>query len=290
MSDVAHSAPDGIRFGDLESDFPEQRINTDAGVIGFRECGQGPLTVLLLHGISSGSASWTRCAGLLGQNARVIAWDAPGYGASSPLLLPVPQASDYAGRLDALLSVLGVERCLVVGHSLGALMAAAYGSLAGQRAAHVVLISPALGYQYEGKKHLAVSVRAKRLQTLEEKGIDAMARTLPDRLLTADATLEQRASITRNALRLNAGGYRQAVEMLCSEDIARYALDASRGQVLCGDHDIVTTPEQSADFAHRAGLPFALVQGAGHACYIEQPERVATALGDALERLGERAG
>lgn len=46
---------------------------------GFREQGSGiPLT--LLHGISSGAASWHKQMALPGY--RVLAWDMPGYGES----------------------------------------------------------------------------------------------------------------------------------------------------------------------------------------------------------------
>ncbi|HBQ6262524.1 TPA: alpha/beta hydrolase, partial [Klebsiella pneumoniae] len=49
---------------------------------GFREQGSGiPLT--LLHGISSGAASWHKQMALPGY--RVLAWDMPGYG-ESPML------------------------------------------------------------------------------------------------------------------------------------------------------------------------------------------------------------
>lgn len=53
---------------------------------GFREQGCGvPLT--LLHGISSGAASWHKQMALPGY--RVLAWDMPGYG-ESPMLAAAP--------------------------------------------------------------------------------------------------------------------------------------------------------------------------------------------------------
>lgn len=274
----------------FEPVFEEHRLEAGHGIISYRECGHGPQTVVLLHGISSGAASWSQCAGILGRRARVIAWNAPGYAESSPLPMPVPSALDYARQLAALLAGLNVESCLLVGHSLGALMAAAYGSVAGNLATHIALMSPALGYQSEAKKALADSVRAKRFQALEQDGLEAIAERLPDRLLTAAASPAQRASVTQNALRLNPAGYRQAVEMLCSEDIERYVLDAGAAQVFCGDHDVVTTPEQSSAFAQRADLPFTLIENAGHACYVEQPAVVAGLLSGLLALPGSEAG
>src|SRR5256885_11891381 len=76
----------------------------------------------MLHGISSGAASWLDVALELAPRARVLAWDAPGYGRSTPLAPDAPTGADYARVLEQSLQALGVRRCLLVGHSLGALM------------------------------------------------------------------------------------------------------------------------------------------------------------------------
>ncbi len=83
---------------------------------GFREQGSGiPLT--LLHGISSGAASWHKQMALPGY--RVLAWDMPGYG-ESPMLAATPaDAGDYADALARMLDRAGVEQTILVGHSLG---------------------------------------------------------------------------------------------------------------------------------------------------------------------------
>ncbi|CAM5360160.1 alpha/beta fold hydrolase [Eoetvoesiella caeni] len=288
MKHVADAASVKADQDELELAFPERQVSLGTDNISFRECGQGPQTVLLLHGISSGAASWAQCARILGEHARVIAWNAPGYGASSPLPMAVPSARDYARRLDAMLAELNIDRCLLVGHSLGALMAAAYGGLPGQRAWHRVLISPALGYQSDAKKHLAAQIRAKRFEALERDGLELIAQKLPDRLLTAAATQRQRQIVTENALRLDIAGYKQAVEMLCGENIEQYDFDPAACDVFCGQDDVVTTAEQTRDFARRAGLPFALIEDAGHACYVEQPARVAQVLSKLVRNQDDR--
>lgn len=97
---------------------------------GFREQGSGiPLT--LLHGISSGAASWHKQMALPGY--RVLAWDMPGYG-ESPMLAATPaDAGDYADALARMLDRAGVEQTILVGHSLGALVAAAFAAKYPQR-------------------------------------------------------------------------------------------------------------------------------------------------------------
>ncbi|WP_143107692.1 alpha/beta fold hydrolase [Burkholderia pseudomallei] len=89
-----------------------------------------------------GAASWVRQLDALGATRRALAWDAPGYGASSRVAADSPVAADYAASLAAWLDALRIERCVLVGHSLGAIMAGAFARIAGERLAGLLLISP----------------------------------------------------------------------------------------------------------------------------------------------------
>ena len=84
-----------------------------------------------------------------------------------------------------------------------------------------------------------------------------------------------RAWVRRNTARLDPAGYTQAVQMLCGDDIARYAPLAMPVEVHCGDGDIVTTPQACREVAATLEAPFTLIARAGHACAIEQPRAVA---------------
>jgi len=89
--------------------------------ISYREAGAGPALVLL-HGIGSSSASWLfQLESLAGY--RLIAWDAPGYGASAFLAMAEPQPADYAQALHEFLERLLLKDVVLVGNSLGCLMA-----------------------------------------------------------------------------------------------------------------------------------------------------------------------
>src|SRR5690606_15255754 len=69
-----------------------------------------------------------------------------GYGDSAPLAAPGPRADDYADVLEAWLDAIGVDEAVVLGHSLGALSAAAWAQRAPRRVRALVLASPARGY------------------------------------------------------------------------------------------------------------------------------------------------
>src|SRR5690606_23659978 len=99
------------------SAFSEATVPVPEGLAGYRELGSGDRAIVLLHGISSGAGSWSECAAALARHTRVVAWDAPGYGASTALQSATPTASEYAARLHQLLEALKIRRCLLVGHS-----------------------------------------------------------------------------------------------------------------------------------------------------------------------------
>ncbi|AVD82137.1 alpha/beta hydrolase [Pseudomonas sp. SWI6] len=264
----------------LDQRFAERLLRLDGGQLAVRQAGDGD-AVVLLHGIGSGAASWLHVAMGLSERARVLAWDAPGYGQSSPLPMAAPCARDYAGRLLQALDTLGVERCVLVGHSLGALTASAFAQACPERVNRLVLISPARGYGAVPDQGRAV--RAERLHNLGQLGIERMARERSARLLSANASAEAQAWVHWNMARLKPHGYRQAIELLCGDDLLRYAPLAVACQVHCGSADGITLPEDCAALAAALAAPFDLIAGAGHACAIEQPDTVTGLLARALD-------
>lgn len=264
-------------------------VDADGAQVAYRSGGsQGPV-VLLLHGISSGAASWLPCASLLAAHARVIAWDAPGYGASSPLAEKARRAADYAVRLQGLVRALDLRPAMIVGHSLGALMAAAYLAQAepDRRPARVLLASPAQGYGAAGKEQKAADVARQRLDALATLGVTGLAERGPARLLSPSADAGAREWVRWNMSRLNPDGYRQAVAMLCGDDIDAYLARRPEGvavEIGCGTLDVVTPPIGAEALAQRFGLPFTPIPDAGHACYIEQAAAVARWIRAALDK------
>jgi pimeloyl-ACP methyl ester carboxylesterase len=95
--------------------------------------------VLLLHGQPGAATDWERLQGALGDGSSTLAIDRPGWDGSSP-------ATDLAGNASAALDALdraGVPRATVVGHSLGAAVAAWLATSHPQRVSRLVLVSPA---------------------------------------------------------------------------------------------------------------------------------------------------
>lgn len=99
-------------------------------------------TVLLIHGVTASHLSWPFVAERL-PDARVIAPDLRGRGRSNALVGEAGLDA-HARDLVAVLDALGVERAVVVGHSMGAFVALVLGDLYPERVSRVVLVDGGL--------------------------------------------------------------------------------------------------------------------------------------------------
>ncbi|MFM9270428.1 alpha/beta fold hydrolase [Halomonas elongata] len=252
-------------------------LTLDTGPQAYRESGEGE-AIVLLHGISSGAASWEPLVAHL-PGYRLLAWDAPGYGDSQSLAEAEPMAADYAARLDAWLDALGVERCLLVGHSLGAMMATALAARRPGRLAGAVLADPALGYR-DADDAKRDEVYRSRWTLLAEQGRDAYAEARAPRLLRDDANPTDIDRVREGMRRLHIEGFAQASWMLANDDLEGYVPEGLPvpATVLCGTEDAITTPEASHALAERLGLSYHAIPRAGHASYIDAPGAFAAAV------------
>lgn len=152
----------------------------------YLEAGSGP-PLVLLHGIGSAATSFRHQLEALSARFRVVAWDAPGYGASTPLALEHPDTSDYAAALDGWLGALGIDRCHLVGQSLGTLIAARFAAEEPRRVLSLTLAGVARGHgplpPPERQRLLA-----QRLDDLTQLGPHGMAEKRGPRLLGPEAT------------------------------------------------------------------------------------------------------
>jgi pimeloyl-ACP methyl ester carboxylesterase len=238
--------------------------------------------IVLLHGIGSNAASFEPIMACLDRSRAVIAWDCPGYGRSAPLAVEWPLATGYSDALVRLLDRLAVHRAVVIGHSLGAIIAARFAATNSTRTAAVALISPAVGYRVTPGAPMPDGVRARvdELGRLGPKDFAASrARGLvhePDRKPEVTGRVEAAMA----AVRLP--GYTQAARMLASawifDDVATLQAPTL---VMCGAHDRVTPPEQTGRVAHavpphvRVENDAILIADAGHAVPQERPQDVA---------------
>jgi pimeloyl-ACP methyl ester carboxylesterase len=79
---------------------------------------------LLIHGAGASAAIWMMVMARLGRVGRVIAIDLPGHGPSPPFAdRPRPTLADYCNATGELAAMTGLGRSVLIGHSMGALIA-----------------------------------------------------------------------------------------------------------------------------------------------------------------------
>ena len=108
--------------------------------------GSGPV-LLFLHGIGGNRQVFDpQLAHFAARGWHAVAWDAPGYGDTPPPAGDWDWAS-LAAAVPALLDGLGVRRAVLVGHSMGGMLAQEVAARHGDRLAALVLsaTSPAFG-------------------------------------------------------------------------------------------------------------------------------------------------
>jgi pimeloyl-ACP methyl ester carboxylesterase len=250
--------------------------------------------LVLLHGIGSNAHSYARMMSILAPDRMVIAWDAPGYGASEPLALDWPDASDYAAALDALLDRLGVATFDLMGHSLGSLVAGRYAASNPHRVHRLILASPALGYGTRPGDPLAPAA-ANRLQAFLDEGGERFAATRGPRLVHARDDVGLVAGVVNAMSEIKLPGYRQASRMLSTGSLlADCVRIATPTLVLVGAEDEITPPAncRRAYDALTAARPqlahrFELVPAAGHAVPLEKPADVARLVSEFAPAVGD---
>ena len=213
---------------------------------------------------------------------RVLAWDMPGYGESPMLATARADAGAYADALARMLDRAGVQKTVLLGHSLGALVAAAFAARYPQRVRYLVLADVAQGYgQAEAEQREKVWQGRQQQMAL---GGEAMAEGRAAKLLRAGAREADVATVAAGMRRLRSEGYLAAAWMLAHEDIHRW-LAGYRGRfaVWCGEQDAITQPELVQGVALRYGMPYLAIPQAGHASYLDN----ATFFNQQLLRIGE---
>jgi len=79
---------------------------------------------LLIHGAGASSAIWMMVMARLGRASRAIAIDLPGHGPSPAFEdQPQPAIADYCRAAGELAALTGLGRSVLIGHSMGALVA-----------------------------------------------------------------------------------------------------------------------------------------------------------------------
>lgn len=219
--------------------------------------GDGPLTVVLTHGLAAGEAIWAKQVAALA-HYRVLTWDLRGHGRSAPNPGPCT-IEDLAGDLRAVLDAAGVARAVVLGHSAGGVVAMQFALDHPERTAGLVLVGTASECN-ERARQFYEDLAA----IAEERGMEPVYRRLG---VGAEQT---RQSPTDPAT--FAGVARAMASLNAAPLTARVAEIRCPAQMIVGEKDFLGAGGSVILHRQIAGSRLAIVPERGHGLFAEDPD------------------
>lgn len=187
------------------------------GVIEYREAGApGQPALLLMHGIGSSSAGYRAQLAGLQDRYRVVAWNAPGFGASTPLGDLRPDSDNYVDAALAFLKALEVERLAgLVGSSWGSVVAADFARASGLPIGALILSAPNVARGFDQPADQREAARQAALKA-GLASFDQDRQAIADKLLARNAAASVRAHTLQLRDAVTPAGWQQAMNMLFS--------------------------------------------------------------------------
>jgi pimeloyl-ACP methyl ester carboxylesterase len=251
-----------------------------------------PPLLVLLHGIGSNARGWFEVMHYAASKGRpAMAWNMPGYcsdlldpiQASAPIQLDRPDNGEapwthaYAERLCRLLKIYHGPIHLV-GHSLGAIVAARAALTLGPQVRTLSLLSPAIGYSHQSASEQEALIQ-ERFGKWASLGRDAYARSRAKAMMksTQAEHIEQVEGMMQC---LEATGYKDALHLLAHGNLLgdlnawRHSNPIGKAGVAVGSEDAVTPPAQTHTAADALRVPLTSLGPLGHACLVEGSAQV----------------
>jgi pimeloyl-ACP methyl ester carboxylesterase len=281
----------------LRIDWREHRHQIDvvgAGV-NYVEMGEGP-PLLFIHGLSGAWQNWLENIPHFARTHRVVAVDLPGFGSSPmpPWVISIPA---YGRFLRDFCERLGIERCSLVGNSMGGFIASELAITEPDRVDDLVLVSAAgITWARARREPAEMMARVGRaagplLLKVNMAGIRrARLRKTAFQGVFHDPLALRREAIWENLVpAMRSPGYFDAMVNLVGYDIRdRLGEIGVPTLIVWGRNDRVVPVPAALSYKKRIGDNAELVifDHCGHVPQIERPTRFNRIVEDFLKRAG----
>lgn len=234
--------------------------------------GDGP-PVVLIHGLGLDRFLWNPYVPPLAEIRRVIRYDLLGHGEATKLSSPVT-LSDFGAQLVGVLDEMAVDRAVLVGFSLGGVIARVVAATHPARIEGLVLLNT-IANRPAGIRRQVLD-RADRLDAGET---DTLAAEAIERWFTPafrDARPDVIGTILDRLARNDRESYRHAYRLFAEVDDEVAALHPAIGAptlVITGEDDRNSTPAMARDIADAlTHADCGIVPGLRHMGLVEDPE------------------
>jgi pimeloyl-ACP methyl ester carboxylesterase len=229
----------------------------------------------LVHGIGADGRMFGPVAERLADSARVVVWDLPGYG-GKPLDEPLT-FTGLAAALAADLDAVGVKRAVVLGHSIGGMVAQELAATFPQRVRGLILSATTAVFGSRDGSFQRQFVRD-RLGPLDAgRGMAEMALEFAPRLAGSAAAAEVRATLVRLMSDVPEATFRAAIACLVTfnrrAELERIAVPTL---LIAADEDSNAPLKAMMRMAEVVpGARLEVLNGVGHLAPLECPDRFA---------------
>lgn len=208
-----------------------------------------------------------------------LVWDAPGHGASRPFQMDFTM-DDLAEILAGILAQEDIVSVVLVGHSMGGMLAHVFAHRYPERTTGVVTIgAPPLGRHFYSRMKIA---SAKRMNLLLAAVPHAVIKksVIPGSAHTHHGQAQMESMLQdyshSELIEVIAHGQRIIVQAAESYEAAAPPCPAL---LLCGDHDAMgSILKQNHAWHDELGIPLTLIVGAGHNANVDRPSQVNAAI------------
>jgi pimeloyl-ACP methyl ester carboxylesterase len=248
-------------------------LDRDGVKIHYEVHGTGP-TILLSHGYSSTCRMWDGQVAALKDHYQVIVWDMRGHGESDYPKDPALYSEGLTiGDMRALLDVVGADKAIVAGLSLGGYMSLAFHASHPNRVRALMLFDTGPGFKKD-------EARAKWNETANKRAADFDARGLA----ALNSSDEVKLVRHRDAKGL-AGAARGMLAQKTDRVIQSLVKIAVPTLVLVGANDTNFLAATDYMAAKIKGATKVVIPDAGHAANLHQPARFNQAVEAFLAKL-----
>jgi 3-oxoadipate enol-lactonase len=263
-------------------------ITLDQFTTDYASVGQGPRTVVMVHGLGLDRQAWGPLAELLAKQHRVVTVDARGAGHARANDAPFSTV-DMAHDVVALCQALSLKRPVLLGFSLGGCVAQHVAALAPELLSGLVLLSTVAKPSARSTELVAVwrdmvASGVNRTLLLRNQLLWASE----DRFFTQEGALQSTIDyvLSLPSVQPTAGFVRQA--NACIAHDGRLACQAIRTPtaVLVGAHErVFSVPEVQALAQLIPGATYQCLGMGGHNLWLEYPAEVAIAVTSFIAKL-----
>jgi pimeloyl-ACP methyl ester carboxylesterase len=249
-------------------------------MLSFSQRGEGAALVFI-HAFPLDSSMWREQAEFFSDRYRVITPDILGFGASQPRQdWTIPEMGD---ELLHLLDELQIERCTLVGLSLGGYISLPFALRNPQRVENLVLAHTRARADFDNER----TARNNMIEGLRKEGISTLPDKMLPRLLGSNAPSEVRSFVRASIERSSPEAAIAAVTAMRdrADQTENLRLLHCPTLVLAGSGDSILPVEDCENMA--AAIPssdFTLITNTGHLSNLEDPASFNHALDSFLRR------